>query len=139
MAENVTSLQDIAAALDKEHRADRPLYVYQVPKALAQITGVHSVGLVELTPKEMLLAQTRGEQDRGKMLFEMVKLSWRQVNGRAIHTDDDNSTAEVEWSRSDPGWAKLRTLITQAYNRINNPSTEENDTFLASESVTVGR
>lgn len=138
MSENVTSLEDIARALDKRD-ADRPLYVYQVPKAIAFLTGVTSIGLVELTPKEMIAAQRAAGDTKEQMLFEMAKRSWRQLNGKAIHVDDDGATAEEAWACAKPGWAKLRTLVTQAYNRINNPTKEENDAFLESESVTVGR
>lgn len=138
MSENVTSLQDIARALDRRN-AERPIYVYQVPKSIADVTGVTSIGLVELTPNEMLRATRATSDQREQMVFEMAKLSWRQINGKAIHVDDDTSSAEEAWACSKPGWAKLRTLVTQAYNRINNPSKEENDAFLASESVTVGQ
>lgn len=136
MAENVTSLQDIARAL--EERDERPVYVYKVPKSIAELTGVQTIGLVEITPKEMIQATRRSDNVKEQALFEMAKLSWRQINGKAIHVDDDAASAEEAWACSKPGWAKLRTLVIQAYNKVNNPTAEENEAFLASESVTVG-
>lgn len=130
----VHSLEDIHSALAP--KSNRIVYTYTVPKEIASLCGVSSVGLVELTPNEMLLAQARGGDDRGQILFEMVKESWRRVDGRPIFTGD--GSADVAWGSDKPGMNKLRTLLTSAFNKINNPEKTDNESFLASVSVTVG-
>jgi hypothetical protein len=137
---NVTSIQEVAAALEAARNPSagaRPLYVYTVPPAIAAVTGVTHVGLVELTPGEMLTAQRRGGGDQGATLFEMIKESWRRVNDRAIHTGD--GSADLEWGKDAPGYSKLRTLLATAYNSIHNPTPTENGAFLATQTVTVGK
>jgi hypothetical protein len=131
----VHSLEDIHDALKKA--PERPLYVYKIPKELAELTGVVTVGLVELNPNELLAAQRRAGDDRGALMFELVKESWRQINGKYITTGD--GSADLEWSRSEAGWTKLRTLLSSAHAKIHNPTKADDAGFLASESVQVGR
>lgn len=131
----IHSLEDIHNALAPKN--ERPLFVYKVPAGIAANTGVSSVGLVELSPNEMILVQRRGGDDKAAIMFEMVKESWRMMNGAPITTGD--GSADAAWSREGVGWTKLRTLLTSAMNKIHNPTKDDNDAFLASESVQVGR
>jgi hypothetical protein len=133
-AAKVHSLEDIHRAISSAD--ERPIYTYKIPPSIARSTGVTSVGLVELTPKEMIAAEGRGTS-RSEVAFELVKESWRRIDGRPITTGDGST--DVEWARSGAGWTKLRTLVGQAYNRIHNPEAAENEAFLASEAVSIGR
>lgn len=133
-AAKVHSLEDIHAAIAK--RDERVVYTFTVPPQIAQETGVKTIGLVELTPQELLIAQARGGSDQRAMGFECVKESWRAINGKRITTGD--GSADVEWAKSAPGWAKLRTLIAQAHASLHNPSDAEMGAFLLSRSATVG-
>jgi hypothetical protein len=129
------SIEDIHSALAAaDHRT---LFTYQVPKDIAAMTGVKSVGMVELAPKDMIAAQRRGGEDKAAIMFELVKESWRRVNDKVITTGD--GSADIEWCRTEPGWTKLRTLLSQAYAKIHNPKDSENADFLASETVSLGR
>jgi hypothetical protein len=130
----VHSLEDIHSALAP--KTNRVIYTYKVPADIAAQCGISSVGLVELTPNEMLLAQSRAGDDKGQTLFELVKESWRRVDGKPIHTGD--GSADVAWGQDKPGMNKLRTLLTGAFNKINNPKKDENEAFLASETASVG-
>lgn len=131
---NVHSIEDITSAL--EAPAKRVVYTFDVPKAIAQLTGVKTVGIVELTPQEMMTAQARGGASNIGTGFELAKECWRRLDGKPIHTGD--GTADVAWSKDAPGWSKLRSLIAQAYQDVHNPAKEEADTFLASRSVKLG-
>lgn len=133
MAE-VHSLEDIAVALEKR-ASTRVVYTYKLPPKLAQLIGYDSVGVVELTPAEMLKAQARAGASNVAIAFELAKECWRKLGAVPLTTLDES--ADSVWGKDAPGYAKLRGLIVQAYQDVHNPTKEENEGFLASQSASV--
>lgn len=129
-AAKVHSLQDIGDALAARNE-NRVIYTYTVPKKLAAECGVSSIGVVELTPDEMLRAQARSGGNQVAVGFELSKECLRRVDGKPVHLGD--GSADVAWAKN----AKLRTLIAQAYSDVHNPSKDDSDSFLDSRSVST--
>ncbi len=137
MAEGATvhSIDEITQAL-AAREADRPIYTYTIPKVLAQLTGVVTIGMVELTTQEMIMAQQRGGEQRLAVGFELAKAAWRRKNDERLSLGD--GSVDLAWASNKPGMTKLRTLLTQAYADLHNPKEDENAAFLASQSVQIG-
>ena len=131
----VHSIDEITQALG-QREAERPMYTYTVPKALAELTGVRTIGIVELTTQEMVMAQQRSSGPSLSTGFELAKACWRRLNNERLTLAD--GSVDIEWASQKPGRSKLRTLITQAYADVHNPKEAENQDFLASQSVSIG-
>jgi hypothetical protein len=134
MTDAVQSLEDIRQALSAPE--NRVVYTYKLPASLTKLTGISSIGIVELTPSEIILAKARGGEDQFAVGLETIKEAWRRVDGRRLSTAD--GSVDVEWGKNAPGWSKLRTLLGLAYNELHNPKKEDADDFLASQMATTG-
>lgn len=120
----------------QERDANRQIYWYPVPPAIAKSTGVSRIGLVELTSDEYLLAANRCQNNLGRLSLELVKESVRRIDGRSINTGD--GTADIFWSQMRKGMSKLQSLANMAYGKIHNNTPDEVEYFLAGEETSVG-
>lgn len=109
----------------------RPLYVYATPPRLHAVAK--SVGLVELTAEEELMAAKRANNNPVRLAYELAKESLRQFDGRAVSLAD--GTSDTAWNVMGP---VLRTLVITAYQEIHNPREDDAATFLASREVQFG-
>lgn len=109
----------------------RPLYVYEVPASLD--VGVRSLGLVELTAGEELMAAKRASGDSMRLAYELSKEALRRLDDRALSAAD--GSIDVAWSAMSP---KLRNLVLSAYNDLHAPAEAEVRGFLKSRTVQVG-
>jgi hypothetical protein len=113
-------------------KSDRAVHVYNVPAKIAAATGVKTVGVVELTGYEELMATRRAGTEPMRLASELARESLKQVNGKPINDEE----ADTFWSS--PKNTKLRTLVITAYNSVNSPTNEEAATFLQSCQIEVG-
>jgi len=106
----------------------RPVYTYEVPKHLAN--GITSVGLVQLTAHEEMLAAKRASGDTIRMAYEQVKQAIVEVNGERVSVADGSADTALE--KMDP---KLRNLVMSAHAKLHAPSDDEVNDFLNSRAV----
>lgn len=128
MGNGAQQLEEVTAS-----RATRPLYIYTIPETLR--TGaepIESIGLVELTADEQLMAGKRSRGDQQRQAHSLVISAIRQVNERAVNIGD--ASADEAWARMAP---KLRELVAQAYAEIHIPTEGEAELFHKSRKVTV--
>lgn len=109
----------------------RPLYVYVTPQRLHAVAK--SVGLVELTAEEELMAAKRANNNPVRLAYELAKESMRQFDGRPVSLAD--GSADTAWNVMGP---VLRTLVITAYQEIHNPKEDDASAFLASREVQFG-
>jgi hypothetical protein len=62
----------------------RPVYQFEVPEQLAN--GVTSVGLVELSADEEIMATKRSRGDTMRLAYELAKQALVEVNGAKVAT-----------------------------------------------------
>lgn len=130
---NLSDLSSLAGgALPK--KAARPIYTFKLPPSLAAECGTESVGLVQLTAGEELMASKRSAMDQIQLAYELAKEALREVDGKPVSTAD--LSADAWWD--DQRNTKIRTLVVSAYNTINAPNAGETKDFLASCSIRVG-
>lgn len=128
MTMKATSVQDITQL---SARSNRQIYVYTIPTSLAGF-GVTSVGLVELSAEEEMLATKRASNDAVRLAFELARECLRQVNGKPVSTSDGSS--DLAWSKMHP---KVRNLIVTAFGHLHQPKDEEVLNFFQSRVVEV--
>lgn len=114
-----------------------PVFKFTVPKKLAQASGVTEMGIGMLTAEEDAIAAQRGKGNNLKVAYELAKqsLRWYIKNGVRIDVSTADSSIDEFWSN--PDHAKLRTLVTTAYNEVNQPEADETEEFLKSAVCTV--
>lgn len=92
----------------------RAVHTYEVP---AIIEGdVRTVGLVELTADEELMATKRSRADNVRLAYELAKQSLVEINGQQVTTADGSS--DKAWTTMPP---KVRNLVLQAYADLHAP------------------
>lgn len=107
------------------------------PDNLQKETGFKSVTLRELSPGAESAALSRAAMDGAKLMHELVKESLVRavkVEGETMEITTADETVDIFWSSLGP---KGRTLVTAAYNHINQPKPAEAADFLASASISV--
>jgi hypothetical protein len=109
-----------------------PSFKYTVPKKLAAQTGVTEIGIGMLTAEDDAMAAQRGKGNGLKVAYELAKqsLRWYVKNGSRINVSTADHTIDEFWNN--PDHAKLRTLVTSAYNDVNQPEADETESFLGS-------
>lgn len=110
----------------------RQMHLFTIPASL-QGFGIKSIGLVELTAEEEIMATKRCANDVARLAFELAKESLRQVDGKPVSTME--GTVDRLWNRMHP---KVRNLVVAAYGQIHQPEGNETAGFLASHQVQVG-
>ena len=110
----------------------RAIYTFEIPKKLADETGITSIGLVELTTRDETMAAKRAGKDAGKLMAAFATASLVEVNGNKLSAAEGEDTASYERLP-----AKIRALVLAAYNEINIPEEEEVESFLKAKRVRV--
>ena|SRR5688572_9360027 len=131
----VGTLEALAAATAAA-KDDRIVHWFDVPRRLAQQTGVVRVGLVELSSGEELMATRRCRNDAIRLAIELPRESLRYVNDKRINTGDLSS--EEFWDSTRQGMYQIRQLVLAAYAEVHNPPADETASFLASRRMTSG-
>lgn len=126
-----TSPNDLAHAAARAS-SDRQVYSYAVPPSLSGL-GVASVGLVELTAEEEMMATRRAHGDPVRLAFELSKESLRMIDGKSVGLA--NGSADSAWQSMHP---KVRNLVVMAYGSLHAPRDDEQAAFLQSRQVAVG-
>jgi len=111
-------------------KKSRPVHVYKVPMGVDP--SIESVGLVEITSDEELMAEKLAHGDRGRIPIELAKSMISEIDGKRVSQAD--GSVDSAWERMTP---KMRNLITSAYVRLHIPQKEETDSFFASLEVKV--
>lgn len=114
-----------------ENKKDRPIFEYDVPDECGG--DVRSVGIVELTTGEELLATKRARGDAMRLAYELAKQSLVEVNGAKVNIAD--GSADEAWAKMTP---KTRNLVLGAYGDLHAPSDGAAEAFRASRRVKVG-
>lgn len=122
-------------AAGERTRASRPQYMFEVPPEIAKMTGITSVGMVELTAGEELMAAERARGSQFRLGLEVAKESLRSINGKPVNTGD--GSIDVVWDSQREGMSYLRQLVLAAYTDIHNPKVEDLKAFLRSRTVRV--
>jgi len=110
---------------------ERTIHTFQIPEIIGG--EIKSVGLVELTAAEELMAAKRVKTDPAAYTFQMAKAALAQVNGDPVSVVD--GSADRAWERMGP---KVRALVVTAWNDISQPTEEAVSGFLQSRKVQVG-
>jgi len=110
----------------------RTIFTFTLPEDLAEETDIQTVGLVQLKGTEEVEGARATRGDPMRLPFELARKSLKQINGKDLGMTEE----EAFWER--PANAKVRTLIVTAFNEINQPSNEQNQSFLKSCQVKVG-
>lgn len=110
----------------------RPVHVFEVPSGLDG-DGVTSIGMVELTADEELMATKRAHGDTMRLAYELVKQSLVEINGAKASIAD--GTADTAMNKMSP---KLRQLVLGAYGELHAPPEGAAEAFFKSRKVRVG-
>ena len=110
---------------------ERTIHVFEIPAALGG--DIRSVGVVELTAAEELMAAKRVRTDPAAYTFQMAKAALARVNNEPVSLAD--GSADKAWERMGP---KVRALVVTAWNTVSQPSEDEVSGFLGSQKVQVG-
>lgn len=127
----VQSIHELAAAV-AAREANRVVHTFDMPERIARLTGIKSVGLVELTAEEEMEATKEGGMSAAKTGWSLIRMSLKEVNGRKVYAHD--LSQDKAWEQMGPVG---RTLVTTAYGELNNPVGDETATFLKSRRTTV--
>lgn len=110
----------------------RPVFTYVIPPKLHRY-GIKTVGLIELTANEELMATRRSAMSPMALAAELAKESLRKVDSKSVSTTD--GTADFAFNTMHP---KIRTLVMSAYNLLHNPDGDDTKGFLDSQEMSVG-
>ena len=113
-------------------KKDRPIYVYDVP-AECEDAEVKSIGLVQLTTGEELMAAKRAHGDNFKLAFELAKQCVAEVNGEKVSVAD--GTVDTAWTKMTP---QTRNLVMGEYAALHAPPEGAEEAFRKSRRVKVG-
>lgn len=113
-------------------KKDRPIYVYDVPPA-CEDAEVQSVGLVQLTTGEELMAAKRAHGDNFKLAYELAKQCVVEVNGEKVGIAD--GSVDTAWGKMAP---QTRNLVMGEYAKLHAPPEGAEEAFRASRRVKVG-
>lgn len=105
---------------------------FDIPERITKLCGIKTIGLVELTAAEELMAGARAGTSASKLMHELVKESIREIDSARVSTAD--GTADKAW---DTMPKPLRDLCVAAY-QLFSAQNDEVDAFLKSRKVQVG-
>ena len=112
-------------------KPSRPVYVYDVPTTLGE-GGIETVGLVQLTAREEMMAAKRAGSDAIKLVYEQVKQALVEVNGEKVGLAD--GSADTAFDKMNP---MVRNLVMTAFAQLHTPPEEATVGFLQSRIVRV--
>lgn len=110
--------------------SDRPVAIYDVPEAerfMFDEIPVVSMGFVELTPREELMALKRANGSAEAAAYESAKACIVEVNEKPI--DKTNGDVDRLWQAMGP---RGRQLVIMAYGELHQPSQATQVGFLKS-------
>ena len=113
-------------------KKDRPIYVYDVPPVCGD-TAITSIGLVQLTTGEELMAAKRAHGDNFKLAFELAKQCVVEVNGEKVGVGD--GSVDTAWNKMTP---QTRNLVMGEYAALHAPPDGAEEAFRKSRRVKVG-
>lgn len=131
-------IQSVGDILNRPVQA-RALHVYTVPDKLAAETGVRTIGLVEITSREHMMAIKRVQDAIGQFAmatgasYELAKEALRMVNDVSVSSGD--GSVDREWDRMGQ---KVRDLVVLAYGEIHTPEAADTAAFLKSHGIKQG-
>lgn len=141
----ITGMDDVVNA--SSHNA-RAIYRYKIPASMAGLArDVATIGLVEITPDEEIMATKRCSNQPIRLAYELSLEAFREIgmagplgqDGRPTvvshRLSTADGTADRVWRQLHP---KIRTLVVTAYNELHNPKDGEAQDFLSSREVTTG-
>lgn len=130
----MASAAAVQSRIDEQRPApkERPVHTFTFSKKLAT-TEVGSIGLVQLTSDEEIMATKRAANNAANMAQNLVLQSLAEVNGKPV-TLADGST-DVVWKKFSP---KQRGLMLAAYAELHTPDDSDVEDFLKSQKVQVG-
>src|SRR5262245_39118273 len=109
----------------------RPVHEFAIPQSLRNGGSVPAkVGLRALTADEEIQASKSGRFDLMRTQYEATKRAVCELDGKQPADGD----VDKFWESCGP---KLRGLVVQAYNKLSTATTEEEQSFFASETVRV--
>jgi hypothetical protein len=112
---------------------NRVVYTYDVPQILHRGDDpVTSVGLVELSADEEMLATKRARNDGVRLAYELAKQSLVEVNSKPVSVVDGSS--DTVWNRMSP---QVRNLVLQAFAELHTPPEGAIEVFLKSRQARV--
>lgn len=114
----------------KAARSARPIHMFDIPAGMGLEVG--SIGLVQLTASEELMATKRARGDGIRLAFELAKSSLVEVDERVLNRTDGE--ADSIWDTMSP---KLRQLVLTAYAELHTPQEDMAEVFLKSRRVRV--
>lgn len=106
-------------------------HTFTFPEDMRYDGGPATVGMRALTVAEELAASAAGRLDAMRTQYEAVKISIRELDGRAA----DQKQVELFFEACG---TKCRTLLVQAYDHVSSPKARALDDFLKSEEVKAG-
>jgi len=109
----------------------RSVSTYDLPKEVSD--SIRSVGLVELTTEEELMAAKRAHGDPMRLAYELAKQSLVEVNGSQVSLGD--GTSDKAWGAMGP---MVRNLVLTAYAELHAAPEEATKLFLRSRKVRLG-
>ena len=108
----------------------RVIHRFQIPESIPG--DIRSIGLVEITAHEELMAEQRCKGSPDKRAAEMAKSALVEVNGAKVGFVD--GSVNKAWNEMHP---KVRTLIASAWVKLHLANDDEVDDFFASRTSSV--
>lgn len=112
-------------------KASRPVYIYKVPPALGG-EDFKTIGLVQLTAREEMMAAKRSNGDPIKLAYEQVQQSIAEVNGERVSIAD--GSADKAFNAMNP---MIRNLVMTAHAKLHSPEDTVVEDFLGSREVRI--
>lgn len=130
----MASAAAVQSRIDEQRPApiERAVHTFTFSKKLAT-TEVQSIGIVQLTSDEEVMATKRSANNPANMAQNLVLQALASVNGKPV-TLVDGST-ETAWNKFSP---KQRGLLIAAYAELHTPEDSDVEDFLKSQRVQVG-
>ncbi len=108
----------------------RAIHTFTFPASVA--SDVRSVGFKELTAEEELVASKRAGQDAFRIIYERVRESLAEADGKPVSLAD--GTADAVWLGFPP---PARELVVAGFQKIHSVEEKAAADFLGSQSVRV--
>lgn len=122
------------AMADLDKKAARTVHTFDIPEGLVKSTGteIRTIGIMELTAEEEMMAAKRIQGEAVRLPFEQAKESMRYINGKLVQTHD--GSADKVWADMHP---KIRNMVVIAFNRVHQSGREDLDSFLNSGQISI--
>ena len=108
----------------------RAIHRFQIPESVPG--DIRSIGMVEITAHEELMAEQRCKGAPDKRAAEMAKAALVEVNGAKVGFADNS--VNKAWNEMHP---KVRTLVASAWVKLHLANDDEVDDFFASRTSSV--